>query len=1252
MSVQHEEMEMAGELDRIVRVAITAAAQIIERRARAQASDNRQQMQQVREDALRQLRGNGKASWGPGAGQDDLMMKEVRYPLDVSSWRGPTYTERVVKATDAEREALRSPEENARWEQAIPDYLQSYITNVAESFDENLNSENPHVEGRVSSARLRFLRESVVDSRLLDEAWARTGKSAPRPHVEAESGEGAEPLVNAWRRVLHDGARGDVAAAQQFAVLTPYVQRITGVRVHELLSDAVSDAAALRDEREQARETGVVIDDALDEALMTHLEEPVEIARGAADEQAWQQASRAQEQAAIALVQEHTPQWFQRGFVMSDPGYEAELRSFAAFDEYDVLREFAATGQMRPEVMHRVWARAESLKEVEVSPATVILPPRSDASSEEFAAYWRATATPDRAQGWSRPPRDAAEALADPEVTEAMKRREEAMNRYQGVAAAQYAAVEEVLERFTPEWFREGSRAPGDGLLLDEERSLAAMRHLRSTGRLADADLHVTWANYARRNPSQVPEGVELPADDASPEELEAFWRQTGPTEDEVSEEGRELRQVAEQDRGTAPSKAKTPAEAEHRRQAWAGAQAEFTSNLNGSPSETEAKQAWDNAPRGVKYGLYWKHYDTGSGSDVQGDSLEQAEVSSPQMHAPGISGSEVVRDRGTAPSKAKTPAEAEHRRQAWAGAQAEFTSDLPGSPSSAEAKQAWDSAPSGVKYGLYWKHYDADSGVERAAKQPRDNGFAPSKAATPAEKARREQAWKQARADHRAGLPAETTALEAAQQWKALDWQDQALYYTNAYERAEQAAQETPAPESRPLSRERVVELNEVAADYYRGNLEGSRGGAYLADRLGGDAVRAGDFQLGYAPAGWTNLTTHLRKAGATDEEIVGAGLGRVSSRGSVIDAFRDRAMIGVRDRDGDLVGFVGRDLSGDERAPKYINTGATPAYTKGDHLLGAYEAREGAPVVRVEGPFDALAVHVGSRGQVAGIAPLGTALTSTQAEQLAEMAKDLRVYLGTDADAAGLSAAAEDYWTLSERGVDVRMVQWPQGQDPAQLLHDSPDVMRAYMTTLDSSPSAAPVAMSKVLDEHTEGLRAGEADAFEEVAALEERMRAHLPEQEAYELSQYVSRRIDELRGEVDDFATDETVNQGREDALDAEGSAALEAGDAQRADVLEGQEQHAGENADIARSREDSAQQELGAAYDRAAESDLGQLDAGSEQWTREAQQARVVSARGYTRSTQDMLNEQASGRAVHAKPQVNTFVQGARRQRLSR
>jgi len=131
------------------------------------------------------------------------------------------------------------------------------------------------------------------------------------------------------------------------------------------------------------------------------------------------------------------------------------------------------------------------------------------------------------------------------------------------------------------------------------------------------------------------------------------------------------------------------------------------------------------------------------------------------------------------------------------------------------------------------------------------------------------------------------------------------------------------------------------------------------------------------------------------------------------------------------EVVGFVGRrnpslDASTGIRNPKYLNTGQTPLYTKGEHLYGlagnAATLDRGGLAVLVEGPVDALAVDLASGGMMAGLAPLGTALTEHQARQLADAlgAGTDRIVIATDADPAGVQAAGRAYELLTAHGLD----------------------------------------------------------------------------------------------------------------------------------------------------------------------------------------------------------------------------------------
>jgi DNA primase catalytic core len=241
------------------------------------------------------------------------------------------------------------------------------------------------------------------------------------------------------------------------------------------------------------------------------------------------------------------------------------------------------------------------------------------------------------------------------------------------------------------------------------------------------------------------------------------------------------------------------------------------------------------------------------------------------------------------------------------------------------------------------------------------------------------------------------------------------------------------------PISRDRIIEINQLALSYFHGQLPTSWAHQYLADRFGQDLTDDVRFRPGQAPAGWTGLINHLRSRGVTSEEMTAAGVATVARTGRLIDRFRDRVMFPII-HNGEILAFVGRrhpDLTDTDRGgPKYLNTADTPLFHKGAQLFGANDvdlAAGGVPVI-VEGPMDAIAVTLASGGRYIGVAPLGTSLTDEQASQLAAIGKNPIV--ATDADIAGRVAAERDFWILTPYQLDPRLALLPEGSDPADLL------------------------------------------------------------------------------------------------------------------------------------------------------------------------------------------------------------------------
>jgi DNA primase len=219
----------------------------------------------------------------------------------------------------------------------------------------------------------------------------------------------------------------------------------------------------------------------------------------------------------------------------------------------------------------------------------------------------------------------------------------------------------------------------------------------------------------------------------------------------------------------------------------------------------------------------------------------------------------------------------------------------------------------------------------------------------------------------------------------------------------------------------------------------------SYLRHRGIEGSHLTGRWLLGYAPPGWTRLLDKLRDH-FPDQALLDAGVARRCSRGTLIDTFRDRIIFGIRDHDGCLAGFIGRDLSGALGVPKYLNTLQSPTFDKSRLLYGLHEGLQTGgtaqqPVV-VEGPLDVLAItDRASADGAMGLLPVaacGTRFTSGHARLVAEaaFARQSPVVVAMDADDAGRAAAILAGEQLRRLGLDVRITPLPIGSDPCEYL------------------------------------------------------------------------------------------------------------------------------------------------------------------------------------------------------------------------
>ena len=232
---------------------------------------------------------------------------------------------------------------------------------------------------------------------------------------------------------------------------------------------------------------------------------------------------------------------------------------------------------------------------------------------------------------------------------------------------------------------------------------------------------------------------------------------------------------------------------------------------------------------------------------------------------------------------------------------------------------------------------------------------------------------------------------------------------------------------------REALLKMHEIAAAYFREQLEGpvaGRARQQLKDRgLTPGAIQQLGF--GYAPPSRDGLKARLLKQGFSNPLVVQSGLVVQRENGEVVDRFRNRLMVPICRETGSVIAFGGRVMESDQ-IPKYLNSPETPIYSKGRTLYGLHLTKAGIRklgyVVLVEGYFDFAQVFQANAAPV--VASCGTALTPQQAQLLRRFTS--KVVLSYDPDAAGEGAAAKSSELLVREGFDVNILALDRGEDP----------------------------------------------------------------------------------------------------------------------------------------------------------------------------------------------------------------------------
>lgn len=233
---------------------------------------------------------------------------------------------------------------------------------------------------------------------------------------------------------------------------------------------------------------------------------------------------------------------------------------------------------------------------------------------------------------------------------------------------------------------------------------------------------------------------------------------------------------------------------------------------------------------------------------------------------------------------------------------------------------------------------------------------------------------------------------------------------------------------------KEQIFNVNKEAARFFHNNLVGKFGltaTEYLSKR-GIDANVIKRFGLGCSLNDWDSLNKHLLGLGYLQDIILKAGLSRKTEKNSYFDYFRNRIMFPILDTYSNVIGFGGRTMGDD--GPKYLNTSETAVFNKGNNLyaLNIVKKSKSNNIIIAEGYMDVIAIH--QFGVDSAVATLGTALTENQARLLRKYTDE--VIVAFDSDSAGVNATLRSIEILKDVGLDVKVLQIPDGKDPDEFL------------------------------------------------------------------------------------------------------------------------------------------------------------------------------------------------------------------------
>jgi DNA primase len=234
---------------------------------------------------------------------------------------------------------------------------------------------------------------------------------------------------------------------------------------------------------------------------------------------------------------------------------------------------------------------------------------------------------------------------------------------------------------------------------------------------------------------------------------------------------------------------------------------------------------------------------------------------------------------------------------------------------------------------------------------------------------------------------------------------------------------------------RESMFLVSTFAKDYFHDVMLNSNKGkaiglSYFKERgFKDETIKT--FELGYCLDEWDGFTKAALAKGYDIKYLASTGL-TIVKENRQFDRFKGRVLFPIHSMSGRILGFGGRILTADKKAAKYLNSPESDIYHKSKILYGLFQAKKEVAkqdnCYLVEGYTDVISFHQSGIENV--VASSGTALSSDQIRLVNRLTKNITVLF--DGDAAGIRASIRGIDLILEQGMNVKVVQFPNGEDP----------------------------------------------------------------------------------------------------------------------------------------------------------------------------------------------------------------------------